>query len=85
MAAVRERLRPYATSHPHPATPRNVAGTAQAIKVAAPAPALAAPVATAQTVPFAVAAQPVLHVAGVAASASASAIGSELLLRLSAE
>jgi hypothetical protein len=42
MAAVRERLRQYAASHPHPATPRSVAGVAQAVKVAAPAPALGA-------------------------------------------
>jgi hypothetical protein len=58
---VRERLRQYAASHPHPATPRNVAGAAQA-----------APVATAQAVPPAAAAQPVSHVA-VAARNSASA------------
>jgi hypothetical protein len=50
VAAVRERLRQYAASRPHPATPRNVAGATQAVKVAAPAPALAlgAPVASAQ-------------------------------------
>ena len=47
---MRERLRQYAASRPHPAAPRNVAGATQAVKVAAPAPALAlgAPGATAQ-------------------------------------
>jgi hypothetical protein len=35
--SVRERLRQYAASHPHPATPRNVAGAAQAVPPAAAA------------------------------------------------
>src|ERR1700726_3822820 len=49
---------------PHPAPPRNVAGAAPAVKIAAPALGLAASVATAQ---------PVSHVAVAAAASPATA------------